>query len=34
MWDLDEEEANNGEVLEGRTQFKRLNAIELEGIHD
>ncbi len=34
MWDPNEKEANNNEVLKGRTQFKKLSVIELEGIHD
>jgi hypothetical protein len=34
MWDSDEEETNNSEFLEGQAQFKKLSAIELEGIHD
>jgi len=32
MWDVNEKEANIGEVLEGHVQFKRLNAMELEAI--
>jgi hypothetical protein len=34
MWDLNEEEVDIGEVLEGHAQFKKLNAMELEAIHE
>jgi hypothetical protein len=34
MWDVNEKEADIGEVLEGHVQFKRLNAMELEAIHE
>jgi hypothetical protein len=34
MWDINEKEANIGEVLEGHGQFKRLNVMELKTIHD
>jgi hypothetical protein len=34
MWDVNEEEANISEVLERHAQFKRLNAMELEAIHE
>jgi hypothetical protein len=34
MWDVNEEEADIGEVLEGHAQFKRLNAMELKAIHE
>jgi hypothetical protein len=34
MWDINEEEADIGEVLEGHAQFKRLNAMEPEAIHE
>jgi hypothetical protein len=34
MWDVNEKEVDIGEVLEGHVQFKRLNAMELETIHE
>jgi hypothetical protein len=34
MWDVNEEETNIGEVLEGHAQFKKLNVMELETIHE
>jgi hypothetical protein len=34
MWDVNEEEVDINEVLEGHAQFKRLNAMELEVIHE
>jgi hypothetical protein len=34
MWDANEEEAYIVEVLEKHAQFKRLNAMELEAIHE
>ncbi len=34
MWDANEKEVDIGEVLEGHAQFKRLNAMELEAIHE
>jgi hypothetical protein len=34
MWDPNEEKKDNNEVLEGRAQFKRLNMVELRGIHE
>ncbi len=34
MWDVNEEEACIGEMLERHVQFKRLNAMELEVIHE
>jgi hypothetical protein len=33
-WDVNEEEAYIVEVLERHVQFKRLNAMELEVIHE
>jgi hypothetical protein len=34
MWDGNEEEAYIVEVLERHVQFKKLNAMELEAIHE
>jgi hypothetical protein len=34
MWDANEKEADISEVLERHVQFKRLNAMELEAIHE
>jgi hypothetical protein len=33
-WDVNEEEADIGEMLEGHAQFKKLNAMEQETIHE
>ncbi len=34
MWDINEEEADIDEVLEGHVQFKRVITMELEAIHE
>jgi hypothetical protein len=34
MWDPNEMEANNNEVLERWRWFKRLSMVELQGIHE
>jgi hypothetical protein len=34
MWDPNEEEKDNSEVLEGWAQFKKLSILELQGIHE
>jgi hypothetical protein len=34
MWDPNEEEKDKSEVIEGLAQFKRLNMVELQGIHE
>jgi hypothetical protein len=34
MWDVNEEEVDIGEVLERHAQFKKLDAMELEAIHE
>jgi hypothetical protein len=34
MWDVNEEGVYIGEVLEGHVQYKKLNAMELEAIHE
>jgi hypothetical protein len=34
LWDVNEEEADIGEVLEMHVQFKILNAMELKIIHE
>jgi hypothetical protein len=34
MWDANEKEVNIGEVSEGYVLLKKLNAIELETIHE
>jgi len=34
MWDANEKEVNIGEVSKGYASLKKLNAIELEAIHE